>query len=98
MSARSSNALTTRSTRLKPVRRCRRHPVWSSNNGNSRNAERELANRRHDWTDIAGIVVRQDALDWGEIVSRLSPLAELKGEPAILLKLEQVRAEATTGQ
>lgn len=54
-----------------------------------------FANRRHDWSDIAGIVARQLVLDWAEIVARLSPLAELKGEPAILVELERVRLEVT---
>ena len=53
-----------------------------------------FANRRHDWSDIAGIIARQHSLDWGGIIDRLSPLAELKGEPGILLELDRVRADA----
>ena len=54
-----------------------------------------FANRRRDWSDIAGIIARQPRLDWPAVVARLSPLAELKGEPGILLELEQVREEVT---
>ncbi len=53
-----------------------------------------FANRRHDWSDIAGIVARQRSLDWNAILARLAPLAELKGEPEILLELDQIRDEA----
>lgn len=54
-----------------------------------------FANRRHDWSDIAGVIARQRSLDWAEIVAHLAPLAELKGEPAILIELDRVRAEFT---
>ena len=54
-----------------------------------------FANRRRDWSDIVGIIARQPLLDWGAVVARLSPLAELKGEPGILLELDRVREEAT---
>lgn len=53
-----------------------------------------FANRRRDWSDIAGIVARQRSLDWDVIVARLAPLAELKGESEILLELRRVRTEA----
>ena len=57
-----------------------------------------FANRRRDWSDIAGIVQRQVSLDWTAILSHLAPLAELKGEPEILVTLDQVRAERTGGE
>ncbi len=53
-----------------------------------------FANRRRDWSDIAGIIARQRSLDWDVIVARLSPLVELKGESEILLELDRVRAES----
>ena len=56
-----------------------------------------FANRRHDWSDIAGIVARQRSLDWNVIHALLSPLAELKGEPGILLELDRIRAGAAEG-
>lgn len=52
-----------------------------------------FANRRRDWSDIAGIVARQPSLDWRAVVARLMPLAELKGEPEILVELDRVREE-----
>ena len=39
-------------------------------------------------------IARQRSLDWSVIVARLSPLAELKGEPRILLELDRIRADA----
>lgn len=53
-----------------------------------------FANRRHDWSDIAGIIARQSRLDWSAIVGRLAPLAELKNEPGILVELDRLRAQA----
>ena len=52
-----------------------------------------FANRRRDWSDIAGIIARQSSLDWRAIVERLAPLAELKDEPGILRELDRVRQE-----
>ena len=56
-----------------------------------------FANRRRDWSDIAGIIARQQWLDWDVILARLAPLTELKGEAEILAELDRVRAEATGG-
>ena len=56
-----------------------------------------FANRRHDWSDIAGICRRQPSLDWSAIGARLAPLAELKGAPEILETLEGVRLESQPG-
>jgi len=52
-----------------------------------------FANRRRDWSDIAGIIARQSWLDWRAIAERLAPLAELKDEPGILRELDRVRKE-----
>jgi hypothetical protein len=50
-----------------------------------------FANREKDWADIEGVIVRQagrldERLIWGE----LEPLLELKEEPAIAERLEQL--------
>ena len=52
-----------------------------------------FANRRRDWSDIAGIIARQSSLDWSVIIERLAPLAALKDEPGILRELDRVRQE-----
>lgn len=57
-----------------------------------------FANRRRDWSDIAGIIARQSSLDWSAIIERLAPLAELKEEPGILRELERVRQEVAQEQ
>jgi len=50
-------------------------------------AEREL-----DWADVKGIIARQGGrLNWRTILSELRPLCELKGEPEIVARLEQLR-------
>jgi hypothetical protein len=50
-------------------------------------AEREL-----DWADVKGIIARQGGrLNWRTILSELGPLCELKGEPEIVARLEQLR-------
>lgn len=57
-----------------------------------------FANRRQDWSDIAGIIARQRSLDWDAIRRRLAPIAELKGEPRILDELDRVRNETGSGE
>jgi hypothetical protein len=53
-----------------------------------------FAGRGQDWVDVARIIVRQTGmLDWAYVRSQLAPLAELKGEPEILDRLEQIRIE-----
>ncbi|TWT96258.1 hypothetical protein [Neorhodopirellula pilleata] len=51
-----------------------------------------FANRPHDWTDIRGVIVRSGPqLDWTLIDQELRVLAELKEEPEILSKLQELR-------
>jgi hypothetical protein len=51
-----------------------------------------FAARQEDWIDVRGIIIRSaDKLDWNLITDELTPLAELKGEPEILTRLEQLR-------
>jgi hypothetical protein len=53
-----------------------------------------FAGRELDWGDVKGIVARQGAsLNWRTIIGELRPLCELKGEPAILDRLEQLRGK-----
>jgi hypothetical protein len=57
-----------------------------------------FASRPKDWVDIEGILVRQTAkLDWAYIRSQLSPLAELKGAPEIMLHLEKCKSGCDSG-
>ncbi|MBN1393819.1 MAG: nucleotidyl transferase AbiEii/AbiGii toxin family protein [Pirellulales bacterium] len=50
-----------------------------------------FADRPRDWEDVAGIVIRQQILDWGYINSQLQPLVELKESPHILERLSQLQ-------
>ncbi|MGC2235187.1 MAG: nucleotidyl transferase AbiEii/AbiGii toxin family protein [Pyrinomonadaceae bacterium] len=50
-----------------------------------------FADRDKDWTDINSIIIKQDKLDWNYIYEQLSPLAELKEAPEILIKLANLR-------
>jgi hypothetical protein len=51
-----------------------------------------FAGRELDWADVKGILARQGArLNWRTISSELRPLCELKGEPEIVDRLEQLR-------
>jgi len=44
--------------------------------------------------DVEGVIVRQTGkLDWPYIQRHLAPLAELKGQPEILVELEKRRVE-----
>lgn len=53
-----------------------------------------FAARAKDWMDIEGILIRQAGkLDWPYIRAQLTPLAELKGAPEILIELEKRRIE-----
>ncbi len=52
-----------------------------------------FAGRELDWGDVRGILGRQGpSLNWRTINAELRPLCELKGEPEILSRLEQLRA------
>lgn len=50
-----------------------------------------FANRLQDWADIENILSVQTELDWNYINSQLTPLVELKEEPEILTKLDNLR-------
>ncbi len=53
-----------------------------------------FAGRGQDWVDVERLIVRQTGkLDWDYIRRQLQPLAELKGEPEILERLERRRIE-----
>ncbi len=52
-----------------------------------------FASRPLDIRDAEGVVVRHRAqIDWAYVEEQLRPLAELKGEPAILNTLTRLRA------
>jgi hypothetical protein len=50
-----------------------------------------FASRPLDIRDAEGVAVRQGRLDWQYIEDQLRPLAEIKGEPAILATLARLR-------
>jgi len=50
-----------------------------------------FADRARDWEDIAGVVTRQQSLDWDYINAQLRPLAEIKESPHILERLAKLR-------
>lgn len=50
-----------------------------------------FASRPLDIRDAEGIAIRQGQLDWQYIEDQLRPLAEIKGEPAILATLARLR-------
>lgn len=53
-----------------------------------------FAGRELDWADVKGIIARQGAkLNWRTILSELRPLCELKGQPEIVHRLEQLRGK-----
>ena len=53
-----------------------------------------FAGRGQDWVDVEHVIVRQAGkLDWNYVWEQLAPLAELKGAPEILDRLEQKRVE-----
>ena len=53
-----------------------------------------FASRPQDWVDIRGILIRQKLhLARGAIINRLSPLVELKEEPQILDRLQELYRE-----
>ncbi len=51
-----------------------------------------FAGRDRDWTDIDGILIRQESLDWERISSDLPPLLELIEEPSRLDRLLAMRS------
>jgi hypothetical protein len=51
-----------------------------------------FAGRPQDWTDVAGVVIRQgESLDWTLIVDELTPLCELKESPETVDRLLTLR-------
>lgn len=50
-----------------------------------------FADRMKDWSDIQTVLIKQTKLDWNYIFEQLAPLVELKEEPEILAKLENLR-------
>jgi hypothetical protein len=52
-----------------------------------------FADRPRDWEDIAGIVARQQTLDWDYLLAQLRPLAEIKESPHILERLSLLRRQ-----
>lgn len=52
-----------------------------------------FAGRGQDWVDVERVLWRQGpSLDWAYIRRELVPLAELKNEPAIIERLEELRS------
>src|SRR6266498_356304 len=53
-----------------------------------------FADRLQDRADVAGIARRRGrGLDWDAIIARLTPLAETKGDPAILQTVSALREQ-----
>lgn len=50
-----------------------------------------FAARDKDWIDISSVLIKQDSLDWDYIYEQLTPLAELKYEPEIVIRLQNLR-------
>ncbi len=50
-----------------------------------------FAARLRDWADIENIIATTASIDWSYVTEQLEPLVELKEEPAILKKLEELR-------
>lgn len=51
-----------------------------------------FASRPIDWIDVEGIVIRHgEHIDWDVVFGELDPLLELKEEPEIRTRLEQLR-------
>ncbi len=50
-----------------------------------------FADRLQDWADIESVLLRGHDLNWPQIIDRLRPLVELKEEPEILTKLDELR-------
>ena len=53
-----------------------------------------FASRPRDWEDVRGLLVRQGTrnLDWKYVLTQLTPLCELKEEPEILIRLENLKS------
>ena len=56
---------------------------------------KSFADRPKDWVDVEGVIIRQTGrLDWSYIRLHLGSLAELKGAPEIMDRLDRLRVEA----
>ena len=53
-----------------------------------------FANRLKDWADIESVLSVQKQLDWKYISENLEPLVELKEEPEILIKLNNLKSKS----
>jgi hypothetical protein len=54
---------------------------------------KSFADRPRDWVDVENVIARQpSALDWAYIERSLSPLAEVKESPEILVRLRHLRS------
>ncbi len=54
---------------------------------------KSFADRPRDWVDVESVIGRQPSvLDWAYIERSLSPLAELKESPEILVRLRRLRS------
>jgi hypothetical protein len=58
-----------------------------------------FAGRPIDWMDVESIIAKQQRkkLDWRYIHAQLKPLAELKEDPQIVPKLDELRRIVETG-
>ena len=57
-----------------------------------------FASRPQDWIDIEGVLIRQQGkLDWTYIYTQLTPLAELKEQPALLEQLRGLERKWRNG-
>ena len=55
-----------------------------------------FADRPQDWVDVENVLARQGArLDWTYVVSRLTPLVELKETPGIIERLKQLHLRSS---
>ncbi|MDB6004806.1 MAG: hypothetical protein JWR15_1793, partial [Prosthecobacter sp.] len=54
-----------------------------------------FADRPLDWNDVKGIIIRQgkENLDWLYVFQHLTPLAELKEQPEIVMKLRTMAGQ-----
>ena len=58
-----------------------------------------IAGREQDWMDIKAVVIRQGAqLNWKQLILDAAPLCDLKGEPEIIDRLEQLRGVGRRGK
>ncbi|MEK7721229.1 MAG: nucleotidyl transferase AbiEii/AbiGii toxin family protein [Elusimicrobiota bacterium] len=57
-----------------------------------------FANRQKDWSDVKSVLIRrQGKVDQSYVLERLTPLAEIKSAPEILLKLKSLFGNPAAG-